>query len=216
MIPTTRRYRNPRGEFVPMVDDQAATVENQVAATADEQSQIVSPVENTTNFGTLVTLKRWQIAVTPDRAQVCLWSFLMITKFLSMLSIISFWFCAIMCIKTLPVWNGPAHIFDGHRRRLAVAQAGNPVEDGDNLWRDVFPAAETLHAYTLQLVLAETGQHMAPVIYGYSIALLVRHPFIWAGLMALAFLSYNFLSFIHGCLQRANHATNAIARSHSS
>lgn len=216
MRPTTRRRRNSIGEFVPVADGQVATVENQVAANADEQRQIASPVENKTNFGALVTLKNWQIAITPDRAQVCLWSFLMITKFLSMLSIISFWFCAIMCIKTFPVWNGPTQVFEGYRRRGDIIEAGNQVPDGDNLWEDLFPAMETNNAYTLKLALNETGAVMAPTIYGYSIPLLINHPFVWAGLMALAFFNYHFLSFIHGCLERAYRATTAIARRRSS
>lgn len=215
MRPTTRRQRNPQGEFVPVAENQVATVENQVAANADEQRQIASPVGDSF-FGTLVALKRWQLAVTPDRAQVCIWSFLMISKFLYMLAFCSFWLSIVMCIKTLPVWNGPVQVFDGYMRRRGIVQAGNQVDDEDHMWQDVFPAMETLHAYTLKLTLAETGHLMAPVIYGYSIPMLFRHPFIWMGLASLSFFSYHVLSFIHGCLQRANRATNAIARRRSS
>jgi hypothetical protein len=216
MRTTARRHRNSRGEFVPVAEDQVATVENQVVANADEQRQIVSPVENRTNFGTLVTLKRWKIAVTPNRAQVFLWSFLMITKFLSMLSIASFWFCVIMCIKTFPAWNGPTHIFQGYMRRHEIIQAGNQVDDGDRLWGDIFPGMEILHAYTLKLALTETGHNMALVIYEYAIPLMIGNPLVWASLMVLAFFNYHFISFIHGCLQQANRATKTIARRRSS
>ena len=215
MRPTTRRHRNSRGEFLPAAETQVVTVENQVAANADEQRQIAIPAVNT-NFGTLVSLKRWQIAVTPDRAQVCLWSFNMIIKFLSMLSIISFWFCVAMCIKTLPGWHGPIQVFQGYWRRRDIIQAGNQVEAGDTLWEDLFPLQDTLNSYTLTLGLTETGHDDARVIHGRLIPLLLTHPFLWIGSMALSFFSYHFLSFIHGCLQRATRATNAIARRRSS
>lgn len=216
MRPTTRKYRNSRGEFVSVAEDQVATVGTQVAANADEQRRIASPVESRTNFGTIVTLKRWKIAVTPDRTHVCIWSFLMITKFLSMLAIISFWFCAIICIKTLPAWDGPVHIFEGYRRRQGIIQTGNQLESEDHMWRDIFPDVENLNSYTLRLALTEAGHFASPAIYGYSIPLLVGHPFVWAGLMTLSFFNCHFLSFIHGCLRRANHATKIIARRHSS
>lgn len=216
MRQTARRIRNSRGEFVPVTEDQVATVENQVAANADEQRQIATPAENKTNFEALVTLKRSEIAVTPDRAQVCLWSFLMITKFLSILSIISFWLFAIMCLRTFPVWNGPVQVFNGFMRRRDVIQAGQQVPAADNLWADLFPEAERLDSYSLRVSLRETGNLGAALIHGHEIPLMLRHPLIWAGLMALSFFSRGFLSFIHGCLERAYRATTAIARRRSS
>lgn len=198
-----------------MAETQVATVENHVAANADEQRQIVSSGENTTTFGTLVTMKRWQIAVTPNREQVCIWLFLMITKLLSMLSIASFWFCALMCIKTLPAWNGLNGVFEGFRRRGNMINAGNQPQDGDGMWQDVFPELEVQESYSLELVLTESRYHGALVLYSYAIPLLFRHPLFWGGVMALSFFNYHFLSFLHGCLQRANHTTKAIPRRRS-
>lgn len=221
------RRRNSRGEFIAPSDGQVVAVENQVAANAAEQRQVVAPVDNTTKFGALVTLKTWQIAVTPDRAQVCLWSFLMITKFLSILSIISFWFCALMCIKTLPGWNGPNQVIAGFvRRREPAAAPVAPAADApadppanppapDNIWTDVFPAAEALNSYTLRLALTQNGNQAAPVIWGRQIPLLFGNPLVWMILIALSFFIYHFLSFIHGCLERAYRATTVIARRRS-
>jgi hypothetical protein len=216
MKQTARRHRNSFGEFVPMAENQVATVENHVAANADKQRQIVSSGENTTTFGTLVTMTRWQIAVTPNREQVCIWSFLMITKLLSMLSNASFWFCTLMFIKTLPTWNGAVRVFHGYIRRKDIISTGQALTDGDHMWEDLFPTPAVLEAYTLKLVVTDTAYVAAPVIYGYTMPLLINHPFFWGGVMALSFFNYHFLSFIHGCLQRASHMTKANARRRSS
>lgn len=216
-----RRLRNSRGEFlssndelVPTTDNQLAlfgshrpTVDYQVDENAYEQTQTTTPVEDKSDLEALVTLKRWQISVTPDRAQVCLWTFMSITRFLFMLSITSFWFCVVMCIKTLPVWNGPIHIFEGYVRRNNIGDTATPVGDEGNLWADIFPPQETLQSYTLTVALAATGHHGAPVLYSYPIPLLVRHPLVWGCLMVLSFSGYHFFSFIHGCLPGASHAT---------
>jgi hypothetical protein len=218
MRPTTRRSRNPRGEFVPDAQYQVETVEDQVAANAAEQRQIASPAENITNFGTVVSLKRWKIAVTPDRAQVFLWSSLMIINFISMLAMISFWICTIMCIKTLPTWNGPIAVFNGIMRRNVIRVNPGPAAypPGDNIWADLFQQADAMNSYNLRLGLAQAGHADAELIYAYGIPLMLGHPLIWASAMTLLFLSYHFLSFIHGCIRRAHHATNVVARRRSS
>lgn len=204
MRPTVRRYRNAQGEFVAAAEELVAAAENQVPANADVQ--IESPDKNKTDFGALVTLKKWQIAITPDRTQACLWSFLVITNFLCILSIIFFWVCIIMCIKTFPVWNGPIHIFEGFMRRRNIIAGGNQVDPEDNFWEDLFPRMESLEAYTLKILLTETGRIGSPTILGLQIPLLFKHPLVWACLMLLAFLEYCFLSFIYGCLKRAYRA----------
>lgn len=216
MRQTPRRQRNQRGEFIAMPEDQVETAANQVVANFSEQRQAATPAKNSTNFGALVALRNWQIAITPDRTQVCLWSFIMITNFLSMLSMISFWICTTICVRTLPTWNGPANIFDGYMRRRGILQAGNPVGEGDSLWADIFPPLESHEAYSLKIALTETARDAAPVIYRHVVPLLFRHPLVWAGLAALSFLSRGFLSFIHGCLERAYRATTATSRHRSS
>lgn len=216
MRQTPRRRRNQQGEFIPLAEDQVATAVNQVAANVGEQRQTAIPAKNNTSFGALVALRDWQIAITPDRTQICLWSFMMITNFLSMLSIISFWICTTISVKTLPVWNGQTNIFEGYMRRQGIIQAGNQVDEGDNIWSDVFPPMESHEAYCLKIALTETARDAAPVIYRYVVPLLFRHPLVWAGLAALSFLSRCFLSFIHGCLERAYRATTAISRRPSS
>jgi hypothetical protein len=227
MTPTTRQ-RNQRGEFTPItrqevaastnqpatIDHRVPILDGQTTTSAGEQIQTTSPT-TTTGFGTLVTMKRWKIGVTPSRTQLFLGSFIMLIKFLSMLSITAFWGCVIMCIKTFPSWNGPINLFNGYMRRSIADQAGLPIEAEDNAWEDLFPAAETLNAYTLRLSLNMTGNPMAVGIHEYVIPLLIGNPLTWAGLMTVAFLSYHFLSFIHGCLQQASRATKIITRHRS-
>lgn len=198
-----------------MAEDQVETSADQVAPNLGEQRQTATPAKTRTYFGALIALRNWQIAVTPDRAQVCLWSFIMTTKFLSMLSVISFWVCIIMCTKTLPAWNGPTNVFAGHMRRKDIIRAGNQVDAKDNVWADIFPPMESLEAHSLKIALTETGRPGAPVIYGHTIPLLLKHPLVWASLAALSFLTRGFLSFIHGCLERAYRATTAISRRRS-
>lgn len=217
-----RRQRNQRGEFIPVAEDQVATFENQVEADTDEQRQVIVPVENRTNLGTIVSLKRWKIAVTPNRAQVFLWAALLITKFLSMLSIISFWLCIVMAIKTLPGWNGPIDLFQGILRRRApqAGPANGPANAAagdlvDNWWEDLFPAADVLNSYHVRVGITQTGHHGAQLIFGYGLPVMLSNPIIWAGAIAATFTSYHFLSFIHGCIRRAHHATNVIARRRS-
>lgn len=215
MRPTARRSRNSRGEFAREVEDRVATLEGQVAANADEQRQVVSQVTSRTDFGALVTLKRWKIAITPDRAQVCLWAFIMVVKFLSILSIVSFWLCSIMCTKTLPTWDGPVQLFNGYRRRNGAAQ-NIAIGVGDTWWRDLFPLRQTVAAYTLKIRLYESGFIQAPIIYSYSMPILLSNPLVWMSLMAFTFSSYHFLSFIQGCLQQAKLAAKVFARRRSS
>jgi hypothetical protein len=210
MRPTERRQRNERGEFAPVDQNQVATVENQVAENTDEQIQAVSSVENKTQFGTLVTLKRWKIAVTPDRAQVFLWSALVVTQFLSMAAIISFWLCALMCLKTLPTWNGLIAVFNGLVRRNAPQANPGPAAypPEDNMWTDLFPPADVINSYNLRLGLTQTGHPNADVVFAYGTPIMLGHPFIWMGGMFLTFCSYHFLSFILGCIRRAHRVTN--------
>lgn len=213
MRQTPRRQRNPRGEFIPATEDQVPAAENQVVANFGEQRQVAIPPQNNTGLGALVALKNWQIAITPDRAQVCLWSFIMTTKFLSMLSVISFWVCITMCTKTFPSWDGGANIFGGFVRRREIIRAGNQLEERDGMWEDIFPLIESLDAYSLKISLTETARPGAPVIYGYQVPILFRHPLVWASLAAVSFLSRSFLSFIHGSLEQAYNATTAHQRS---
>lgn len=208
MRQTPRRQRNQRGEFIAMTEDQVETAANQVVANVGEQRQVAAPARNSTKFGALVALRNWQIAITPDRTQLCLWSFIMITNFLSMLSMISFWICTTICVRTLPVWDGPARIFEGYMHRQSLHHAGNQVAEGDNIWTDIFPPAESREAYSLKIALTETASEGARVIFTQAVPLLFRHPLVWAGLTALSFLSRGFLSFIHGCLERAYRATS--------
>lgn len=215
MRPTARRFRNSRGEFVPLTDDQVAIPENQFAANASEQREIASPAGNIAGIEALISLKNWKFAVTPDRAQVCIWLFIMTTKFLSMLSIASFWFCVVMCVKTIPFWEGPANVLAGFARRRDVLQNGFENVAGDNVWGDLFPWEEALDSYTVAVGLAETGRPGALLIRGYAAPLLIGNPLIWIGLMALSFCNWHFLSFLHGCLKQAHRATKIIARRRS-
>lgn len=231
MTPITRQ-RNSRGEFTPIpreelapssnrlpspglqsptVDYQVPAISGNGTASAGEQSQATK----SNGFGTLVTMKRWKIAVTPNRAQVFLCFFTMLTRLLSMLSVALFWGCAVMCIKTFPNWNGPIDLFNGYVRRANAIQDGNPIEDGDNAWEDIFPAADTLNSYTVRLALNLTGHPMAANIREYSLPLLIGNPLVWAGMMIVAFCTYHFLAFIHGCLKQASRATRLITKHRS-
>lgn len=219
MRPTTRRQRNPRGEFVPVIENQVAVLDDQVAANTDEQRQIVSPFRNKTSLENLVTLKRWKITVTADRAQVLLWSFIMITRFLCMLSMTAFWLCGIMAIKTLPDWNGPVNLFQGILRRRAPGAAPPPVGEAaavvaaDTWWTDLFAPADVLNSYELRVGLAETGNANANLLFTCGTPVMVGHPLFWGAAMAIAFSSHHFLSFIHECIRRVHRATNVRRRS---
>lgn len=215
MRPTTRRRRNSRGEFSTEVGDQVATVENQVAANAEEQKQIMRQVAGGPDFGALVTLKRWKIAITPDRAELCLWLFIMVVKFLSMLSIISFWLSLTMFLKTLPSWQGPVRLFDGYRRRNQGGQ-NVVVNPDDNWWTDLFPRDQVLNSYTLWFGFYQTGDPDAVLLHDYTVPLVFRNCVVWIFLMAFFFCSYHFLSFIQGCLQQAKLAAKVFARRRSS
>lgn len=75
------------------------------------------------------TLKRWKIATTIDRAQICIWTFMFIMRILSTLSVICFWLAVIFCLKTLPFWAGPRHVIDLYRMRNDNAQRAQIVAD---------------------------------------------------------------------------------------
>jgi hypothetical protein len=207
MSQTPRRRRNSCGEFVKSTEDQ-------VVATVDRERETTTLAKKPTKFGALFALRNWQAAVTPNRTQIIIWPLIMITKFLSMLSITSFWLCSTIAVKTLPSWAGPTNIFDGYMRRRAIIEGGNQVDQTDHILADIFPPVESFGAYNLKIALTETARQGAPVICELAIPLLFRHPLVWASLAALSLSARYFLSFTHDCLQRAYRTTTS--KHHSS
>lgn len=202
MSQTPRRHRNSRGEFVKFTEDQ-------LVGSYGKENETRTLAKKSTKFGSIVALRNWQAAITPDRTQICLLSLIAITRFLSILSIISFWLCITIAVKTLPSWAGPTNTFDGYMRRRSIIAGGNQVEEYDNFWVDLFPPTESLEAYTVKISLTETGRAAAPVVLKLAIPLLLSHPLVWVSLAALSFLTRYLFSFTHGCLQRAYRATTA-------
>lgn len=192
------------------------STEDKVIETIDSERETTTLAKKPTKFGALFALRNWQAAITPNRTQIIIWPLIMITKFLSMLSITSFWLCSTIAVKTLPSWAGPTNIFVGYMRRRGIIQDGKQVDPVDYMLADIFPPVESFEAYNLKIALTETARQGAPVLYELAIPLLFRHPLVWASLAALSLSARYFLSFTHGCLQRAYCAKTATSRQGSS
>lgn len=149
-------------------------------------------------------MTRWAIAITPTRMEFFHWFSLLIVNGLCLLTNFLFWVFAFMFLKTLLTWNGlvPLITFFWRLRPWWLGGAGF-LAFGE-AWADVFTEADFLNAYSLQLILHETGQVGAAVLGMLTVPILAGNPIFWMIAMLTTFISHSILSFIYRYLTESD------------
>ena len=217
--------RNERGEWiaVPLNQPEAAT-NDRVVANVDEaadqrQPQPINSVQNavgrqvndTSKTYDIFTLKRWNIDLTIDRVQVCLWMLILMMKIISTLAAISFWLTVLFCLKSLPGWQGPQRVITGYVRRRNLINNQHHIPANDHFFEDLFPFQDRQLSY--QLLIAFAHDALAEnAMLSVLVPILISDPIVCLMLMLLAFITNHAATFTHGCLRQANHAVRTLAK----
>lgn len=216
--------RNQNGEWVAVPRNQPeAATDNQVVARVDEaadqtQYQLTNPVQNAVGGQVnasktydIFTLKRWNIDLTIDRVQVCLWVLIMIMKIMKMLAVVCFWVAALFFLKSLPGWEGPQRVINGYVRRRDLLHNQQVIPEGDVFWADLFPHAHQQTSYQIWIEFAQDA-FAENNLFAIFIPILVSDPIVCSLVAFFFFLVSHAVTFIHDCLRQANHATRTLAK----
>ena len=217
--------RNESGDWsvVPLSQPEAAT-NNRFVAMVDEaadqrQPQPINPMQNavgrqvndTSKTYDIFTLKRWNLDLTIDRVQVCLWMLILMMKIISTLAVISFWLAVLFCLKSLPGWQGPQRVITGYVRRRDFINNQHQIPANDHFLEDLFPFQD--RQLSFQLLIAFAHDALAEnAVLNVLVPILVDDPIVCLMLMLLAFIINHAATFTHGCLRQANHAVRTLAK----
>lgn len=205
MRQTRRIERNSAGAWTAIPQDQTEV-------TAGYRDDIEEQRQTQSQTFDIFALKRWKIQPTIDRTQICFWALMLITKLLSILTMISFWISLFLVFKSSIVWKGPHRIVTGFLHRRNQTNAGVAVSASDGFWEDVFPSYDSISTYQLHCKLTSSAYDSAKTIYDTRLPLLLDNPVIWSFITLILLIGYHLLSFVHDCLQQASRTTRTLAK----
>lgn len=158
------------------------------------------PIPIPVGIGSIIDMTRWAIAITPSRMQFFYWVLLLVVNGLCLLTTLLFWAFALMFLKSLTTWTGIGPLIRALWSFRPWWLGGEGQIDLSGLWRQLFPEAERMGAYSLQIILHQTGQVGAAILNEIRFPLLLGNPIFWACAMLIMFICHSIFSFIYRCM----------------
>lgn len=156
------------------------------------------------------TFKRCRIVSTTDRTQIFLWVFIWITRFLFILTFISFLISLFLLFKNL--LDYPNRIVNWTMHILYRVSQNKPILDDDTFWNHGLRGSKSYRNHKPCLKVTDLVADPARIMHEVFFPLLSNNPVIWLIIMSIFFICYHLLSFIHESLLQVRRVMGTPAR----